>query len=161
MGRPLSELPLPPEATVMVIVRGNEAIPPQRETRIETGDHVHVLVREEATAALATLPRQLAARRARVPARRGPARARGRRRWATRRTPSASPAWPSSSTSACASGVPGALVVLEDGRHALTGPVLLVGQGTELRRYAGERLTRAGTPEERVWWRDVLDALGG
>jgi hypothetical protein len=50
-------------------------------------------------------------------------------------------------------------VVLEDGRHALTGPVLLVGEGTELRRYAGERLARAGA-EERVWWRDVLDALG-
>jgi hypothetical protein len=58
-------------------------------------------------------------------------------------------------------GVPGALVVLEDGRHALTGPVLLVGTQAELRHYAGERLRRAAKPGEQVWWRDVLDALGG
>jgi hypothetical protein len=51
--------------------------------------------------------------------------------------------------------------VLEDGRHALTGPVLLVGREAELRRYADERLRRAAAPAEQVWWRDVLDALGG
>jgi potassium/hydrogen antiporter len=158
VGRPLSELPLPLEATVMVIVRGGEAIPPQRETRIEGGDHVHVLVREEASAALATsLDSWQHGERV-------------YRRDAIRPRPWSGalgdPAHPVRVAGLSVvehlrvrSGVPGALVVLEDGRHALTGPVLLVGEGTELRRYAGERLARAGA-EERVWWRDVLDALG-
>ena len=160
VGRPLSDLPLPPEATVMVIVRGNEAIPPQREMRIETGDHVHLLVREEAAAALATSLDSWQYGE------------RGYRRDAIRPRPWTAalgdPAHPVRVAGLAVvehlrvrSGVPGALVVLEDGRHALTGPLLLVGQGTELRRYAAERLRRAATPDEQVWWRDVLDALGG
>ena len=56
--------------------------------------------------------------------------------------------------------VPGALVVLEDGRYAITGPALLVGDAGPLRRYAGERLERAEKAAARLWWRDVLDALG-
>jgi len=52
-------------------------------------------------------------------------------------------------------------VRLEDDRHALTGPVLLVGGERQLSRYAHERLRRAATAPEWLWWRDVLDALGG
>jgi hypothetical protein len=54
----------------------------------------------------------------------------------------------------------GALVLLEDGRHAITGPALIVGDAVRLRRYAEERLRRAGAGGERSWWRDVADALG-
>jgi potassium/hydrogen antiporter len=158
VGRPLSELPLPLEATVMVIVRGGEAIPPQRETRIEGGDHVHVLVREEASAALATSldSWQHGERTYRRDAIRP-------RPWTAALGDPAHPVRVAGLAVVehlrVRSGVPGALVVLEDGRHALTGPAFLVGEGTELRRYAGERLARAGA-EERVWGRDVLDALG-
>jgi cell volume regulation protein A len=56
-------------------------------------------------------------------------------------------------------GVPGALVRLEDGRFAITGPALLVADGPALLRYARERLDRAVEARDRVWWRDVADAL--
>jgi cell volume regulation protein A len=56
-------------------------------------------------------------------------------------------------------GIPGALVRLEDGRYAITGPALLVGAAPALLRYAHERLERALEPRDRVWWRDVADAL--
>jgi cell volume regulation protein A len=159
VGRPLSDLSLPPEATVMAIVRGNEAIPPQRDMRIETGDHVHLLVRQEASAALATSldSWQHGEREYRRDAVRP-------RPWTAALGDPAHPVRVAGLAVVehlrVRGGVPGALVVLEDGRHALTGPVLVVGRDVELRRYAGERLRRASTSAEQVWWRDVLDALG-
>ena len=47
VGRRVRELGLPREALVNVIVRGDEAIPPRGSTRIEAGDRLHVLVRQE------------------------------------------------------------------------------------------------------------------
>jgi cell volume regulation protein A len=160
VGRPLSELSLPPEASVMAIVRGSEALPPRGQTRIETGDHLHLLVRREATAALATsLDRWENGERQYG---RGAVRPRP---WTAALGDPAHPVRVAGLAVVehlrVRGGVPGALVLLEDGRHALTGPVLLVGREAELRRYAGERLRRAPAPGEQVWWRDVLDALGG
>jgi hypothetical protein len=54
----------------------------------------------------------------------------------------------------------GALVLLEDGRAAITGPALIVGAPARLLRYADERLRRATGAAERLWWREVADALG-
>jgi cell volume regulation protein A len=47
VGRRVRELGLPREALVNVIVRDGQAIPPRGSTRVEAGDHLHVLVREE------------------------------------------------------------------------------------------------------------------
>jgi cell volume regulation protein A len=46
-GRRVRELGLPRQALVSVIVRGDEAIPPRGSTRVEAGDRLHVLVRQE------------------------------------------------------------------------------------------------------------------
>jgi cell volume regulation protein A len=46
-GSTLSELPFPPGASVTIIVRGNELIPPKGDTRLEAGDHVYVFSRTE------------------------------------------------------------------------------------------------------------------
>ncbi|MEK6272479.1 MAG: potassium/proton antiporter [Actinomycetota bacterium] len=46
-GRRVRELGLPREALVSVIVRGDEAIPPRGSTRVQAGDRLHVLVRQE------------------------------------------------------------------------------------------------------------------
>jgi potassium/hydrogen antiporter len=54
---------------------------------------------------------------------------------------------------------PGALVELEDGRYAFTGPVLAMGSASALRAAARRRLERASTDAEREWWREVIGAL--
>ena len=46
-GRLVRELGLPREALLNVIIRGEQAIPPRGSTRIEGGDRLHVLVRQE------------------------------------------------------------------------------------------------------------------
>ena len=42
-GMPLEELPLPEGAAVTLIVRKNRLVPPQPGTRLEPGDHVHLI----------------------------------------------------------------------------------------------------------------------
>jgi potassium/hydrogen antiporter len=46
-GSTLSELPFPSGASVTIIVRGNELVPPKGDTRLEAGDHVYVFSRTE------------------------------------------------------------------------------------------------------------------
>src|SRR5436190_15049606 len=47
VGMRIREIGLPREALVNVIVRGQQALPPRGSTRIEVGDRLHVLVRQE------------------------------------------------------------------------------------------------------------------
>jgi potassium/hydrogen antiporter len=54
---------------------------------------------------------------------------------------------------------PGALVELDDGRYAFTGPVLAVGSASALQAAARDRLARAVSEPEREWWREVIGAL--
>jgi potassium/hydrogen antiporter len=54
---------------------------------------------------------------------------------------------------------PGALLVLEDGRYAFTGPILGVGPASTLQTEARRRLTHARSDPERAWWRDVIGEL--
>jgi cell volume regulation protein A len=55
VGRQVAHLALPPEATVNVIVRGSEAIPPDGSVRIRAGDRLHLLVRHEVAPAVAAI----------------------------------------------------------------------------------------------------------
>ena len=55
--------------------------------------------------------------------------------------------------------VPGALLLLEDGRYAVTGPIAATGAASQLQRYARRRLSRAVTDSERSWWQEVIGAL--
>jgi hypothetical protein len=52
--------------------------------------------------------------------------------------------------------VPGALVVLSDGRYAVTGPHILVGSREQLQWHARRRLRVARTDPERAWWQEVI-----
>ncbi len=54
--------------------------------------------------------------------------------------------------------VPGALVVLADGRYAVTGPHVLVGSREQLQWHARRRLRGAKTDAERAWWQEVIGA---
>jgi len=54
---------------------------------------------------------------------------------------------------------PGALVALEDGRYAFTGPTMALGSANALQGTARRRLAASGTDEDRAWWREVIGAL--
>jgi cell volume regulation protein A len=55
VGRHVADLGLPDEATVNVIVRGDEAIPPTGSVRVKAGDRLHLLVRREVAGEVAAL----------------------------------------------------------------------------------------------------------
>jgi len=58
-------------------------------------------------------------------------------------------------------GVAGALVELDDGRCAVTGPSMAVGSARQINRYARRRLEDTNDVAETRWWAGVLDALDG
>ena len=53
---------------------------------------------------------------------------------------------------------PGALVALEDGRYAVTGPLLIAGSRDDVTTYARRRAERAD-PDDRAWLQTVVGAL--
>ena len=166
-GRLVRELGLPREALLNVIIRGEQAIPPRGSTRVEAGDRLHVLVRQE----VAIEFRELLQRWREGPI--GP-------RLVERPLPHSSivtsrpwnpeegddPGRPKS-----VDGIEvveqlrtrrdkaGALVALADGRYAFTGPVVAVGPSQPLQELARRRLGRARDDAERAWWREVIGAL--
>jgi cell volume regulation protein A len=166
-GRLVRELGLPREALLNVIVREDQALPPRGSTRIESGDRLHVLVRQE----VAVEFRDLLERWRHGPL--GP-------------PPRARPVLPQSavftsrpwrptdgdaSRPAAVEGVevvdrlrtrrdrPGALVALADGRYAFTGPVLAVGSAPAVQQAARRNLGRARDAAAQAWWREVIGAL--
>jgi cell volume regulation protein A len=54
--------------------------------------------------------------------------------------------------------VPGALVVLEDGRFAVTGPILMMGPPGQLQSQARRRMAQATDDAEVSWWQEVIGA---
>lgn len=54
--------------------------------------------------------------------------------------------------------VPGALVALDDGRYAVTGPIVLIGGRDDLAAYARRRMAKVGV-DERAWLQNVIGAL--
>jgi cell volume regulation protein A len=167
-GRPVRELGLPREALLNVIVRGERAIPPRGSTIIEEGDQLHVLVRQEVAVEFRELMRRW---------RTGPVGPPERRRRQPRSRPSVTTIrpWqeydgdPQRPRELSGNEVieqlrtrrdePGALVVLEDGRFAVCGPLLAIGPSGELQAFARRRLANASSPGERAWWQEVVGAL--
>ncbi len=54
--------------------------------------------------------------------------------------------------------VPGALVVLDDGRYAVSGPLLMVGPPAQLQFQARRRLQLTDDDAARAWWQEVIGA---
>jgi cell volume regulation protein A len=168
VGHPVRALGLPREALLNVIVRGERAIPPRGSTIVEVGDQLHVLVRQEAAVEF---------REQLTRWRRGPLDTIERRRPKPRSRPSVTTVRPwengdgDPSRPAAVAGhdvveqlrtrrdEPGALVALEDGRYAITGPLLAIGPDAQLQAVARRRLASAESPGERAWWREVVGAL--
>ena len=167
IGVRVRDLGLPREALVNVLVRGDEALPPRGSTRLEAGDRLYIVARAEAMSAIEearqrwrTGPVGPAPRPARSPSTGAPIFT--TRPWTEADGDADSPdsvlglkvverlntRW----------DVPGALVVLADGRYAVTGPHLLVGAREQLQWHARRRLRTAPTDAERAWWQEVIGA---
>jgi cell volume regulation protein A len=169
VGLRTRELELPREALVNVIVREGEALLPRGSTRVAGGDRLHVLVRQEAAPEV----RDLLERWRRGPI--GPEAAPPRprlagaapvfhvRRWSDddgdASRPEAVVGLEVIDRIRSRRDVPGALVLLEDGRYAVTGPVVAVGSRQALTDWVRRRIRSGVRDNERVWWEEVLGAL--
>jgi cell volume regulation protein A len=167
-GHPVRELGLPREALLNVIVRGERAIPPRGSTIIQDGDQLHILVRQEVAVEFRELMRRW---------RTGPVGPEERPRRRPRSRPSVTSIRPWQDSDGdpqrpklligtdvveqlrTRRDEPGALVVLEDGRFGVCGPLLAVGPAGELQAFARRRLANASSPGERAWWQEVVGAL--
>jgi potassium/hydrogen antiporter len=167
-GARIRDLGLPRDALVNVIVRGDSALPPRGSTRIEEGDRLHIVVRGEAAGEMEALldrwrdgpvgppPRPRVRLRGGLPVftvRRWeevdgdparPAEVLGRRAIEHLRT---------------RHDVPGALLALDDGRYAVSGPLLAMGSAAQIQTFARRRLALAQDDAERAWWQEVIGAL--
>lgn len=167
VGHRVRDLGLPREALVNVLVRGDKALPPRGSTRLEAGDMLHMIVRRELVGSLEPILQRWRA---------GPVGPVGRPQ---RILPGTAPIFTSRPWTeadgdpldpAAVLGlpvverlrrrwdVPGAVVVLQDGRLAVTGPRLVVGSRDQIQNYARRimRQTSEDDDDERAWWRDVL-----
>jgi cell volume regulation protein A len=168
VGLPVRELGLPREALVSVIVRDNEAILPRGSTRVEAGDRLNVVVRQEVAQSFPDLIERW---------RSGPigptTRPRTRfpghppvfsvRPWAAA---DGDPARPDGVAGRVVverlrsrHDQPGSVVVLEDGRYAVTGLLLIVGSAMQVRRQARKCLRQTDNDTERAWWQEVIGVL--
>jgi cell volume regulation protein A len=167
-GRLVRDLGLPRDALLNVIVRGEEAIPPRGSTRIEPGDRLHVLVRQEVSGEIPELTERWRtgpigeSRRPRLAARAN-AMIFMTRPWTKDDGDPSHPreilGIPVVEHMRTRRDQPGALVALADGRYAISGPLLAVGGPTLLQRHVRDRLRLADTEQERAWWQEVAGAV--
>ena len=169
VDRTVNQLQLPRDALVSIVVRGGEALLPRGSTEIEAGDRLHILVREPARRVVEGLFERwrsgpLEEPEAALPTFTGrspifsvkplraehgdpgaPLQIEGTqvlRRLRTRRDE------------------PGALVLLADGRFAVTGDgVVAAGGQRQLFRYCRDRIRRAQTGPARAWWQEVAGVV--
>ena len=168
-GVRVNQLELPREALVSVIVRDDEALLPRGSTEVQGGDHLHILVREPARAGVEQLFERW---------RSGPM---GEPELMPRAGSGRSPIF-TVKPWADAMGDPGrpenvdgfavlrvlrtrreqagALVLLDDGRLAVTGAgVVALGGPRQLFRYCRDRIQRAEGAEAKAWWQEVAGVV--
>ena len=168
-GRRVRELGMPRDALLNLVMRGNQGVLPRGSTRVEPGDVLHVLVRQEAAPALAELVRRW---------RTGPLPSLERPRPRPGRPPVFTmgpwdPADGDPGRPERVRGVPvvaqlrtrrgaaaGAVVALEDGSVAFTGPITAKGPISAVQDAARRQLVNASPDEAEIaWWREVIGAL--
>lgn len=169
-GHVVAELQLPREALVSVIVRGDQALLPRGSTQLEAGDRLHILVRgylvkrvEELFELWREGPIGQEEREYARPVAGRPA-IFSVRPW----LPEMGDAGDPKQINAVAvlrrvrtrHDEPGALVVLNDGRFAVSSNgVVATGSPQQLRLYAVRRIERSESRSERAWWQEVAGAV--
>jgi potassium/hydrogen antiporter len=169
VGHRVRELGLPRDALLSVIVRGDEAVLPRGSTRVEAGDRLHVVVRSEVADRMEVVVERWSA--GPVGGDHAPPRERltgsfvfTSRPWTEERD--GDPGYPREIDGVAVRehlrtrrDARGALVLLVDGRYALTGPTLAVGGPRQVQAYARRRLAREADDTARAWWQEVIGAL--
>ncbi|MCB0864434.1 MAG: potassium/proton antiporter [Solirubrobacterales bacterium] len=173
-GRVIKELGLPRQALVNLIVRDGQALLPRGSTVIEAGDELHILVRRETRREISRLTRTW---------REGPLELPTPVQVGFRGSPQVFSVRPTresdgdtgdpTSVNGIAvarvlrtrSDTPAAVVLLADGRFAVTGPDLIaLGGRRNLARWCAERAERSATSlQDRAWLQEaigVFDAPG-
>ena len=170
VGSLVNELLLPRDALVSVIVRADEALLPRGSTEIAAGDRLHILVRESARERVEGLfdrwregplghPEEEP-----LPVLRGRSPIFTVKPW---RTSEGDPAAPEQVEDVAVVRIVrtrreqrGALMVLADGRMAVTGDdVVAIGGPLQLLRYCRERIRRAQNEQARAWWQEVAGVV--
>ena len=166
-GARLRELGLPRDALVSLIVRGDEALLPRGSTRLEEGDRLLVLVRREIAQDLPALLERWRKGPVHTPVRpprtyTGSVPVYTARPWSD---DDGDPAHPRAIRGnrvvehlRTRRDVPGALVITEDGRFAVTGPILMMGPPGQLQAQARRRMLQARDDAEIAWWQEVIGA---
>jgi cell volume regulation protein A len=172
VGARVRELGMPRDALLNLLIRGDQALLPRGSTRIEAGDRLHLIVRQEVAVELRALMDRWHDGPIGVPPR--PV-----RKHLTRQTPFVMRPWnahpgdrgePSRPEAIQGidvidqirtrrDGRPGAVVLLEDGRYGFTGTIVALGNAAQVQRAARRRLRLAKTDSERAWWREAIGAL--
>lgn len=169
-GHVVRDLQLPREALVSVIVRGDEALLPRGSTELEVGDRLQILVRGYLVKRIEELFELW---------RDGPIGADDRlyaRPVAGRPAIFSVKPWEADAGDQgdpqeiggkavvrrirIRHDQPGALVVLDDGRFAVSSSGLVaVGSPPQIRAFAVRRIDRSATRSERAWWQEVAGAV--
>ncbi len=168
VGHRVRELGLPRDALLSLIVRGGEAVLPRGSTKIEADDRLHVVVRSE----VARYMDEVVGRWETGPVGLPPVERRpavgsvvfSSRPWEEERD--GDPAYPRTLDGVAVRehlrtrrDQAGGLVILADGRYALTGETLAIGGTRQVQAYARRRLTRETDDTARAWWQEVIGAL--
>jgi cell volume regulation protein A len=169
-GRTVKELGLPRDGLVNLIVREGEAIPPRGSTEVEAGDELHVVVRQESFDQVEELTgrwREGPLGEPPVPSLppRGVPQVFSVR---SLRRVDGDPGHPDELEGAAVVARlrirrddRGSLVLLADGRYALTSPELLaIGGRMDLGAWCARRLARVElSTQDRAWLQEVAGAL--
>ena len=167
VGARLRDLGLPRDALVSLIVRGKEALLPRGSTRLEQGDRLLVLVRREVAADLPELLERWRKGPVHTPVRpprtyTGSVPVYTARPWSDGDGDAAHPREISGREVVehlrTRRDVPGALVILDDGRFAVSGPILMIGPPGQVQTQARRRMLNASDDAEIAWWQEVIGA---
>ena len=168
VGQLVRQLGLPRDALLSVIVRGEEALLPRGSTRIEANDRLHVMVREEVARDMPDLLERWRLGPVELPQQTHVRLRAGTAVFSTRpwSAEDGDPGFPKEVEGVAVvqqlrtrRDKPGALVLLDDGRFAVTGPLLASGGPLQLQRYARRRLSSEKDAAARAWWQEVIGAL--
>ena len=168
VGARVRDLGLPRDALINVIVRGDRAVLPRGSTRIEVGDRIHMVVSQDVAPELEALLDRwhhgpVGATQRPRPRLRGGLPVYTVRRWEERDGdpghPRAILGIPVVEHLRSRNDRPGALVALDDGRYAVSGPLLAVGSAAQIQAHARKRAGLAGSDGERAWWQEVIGAV--
>jgi len=169
VGRVVNQLQLPRDALVSIIVRGREALLPRGSTEIDAGDRLHILVREPARREVEGLFERwrhgpLEEPEVALPALTGRSPIFSVKPWRAEQGDPGAPEWIEGAEVLrrlrTRRDEPGALVVLADGRFAVTGDgVVATGGQRRLFRYCRDRIQRAETGPARAWWQEVAGVV--